>query len=100
GDYRELRSPPTRRASDLPDARAVAAVEGEDMAVLVGDVDVARVGGDAAVGRDVARPDDVPGPRIERGQLALIARRVDRVRQHDRDRKSTRLNSSHVKISY
>src|SRR5690606_41434871 len=94
GHHRDLESFPTRRSSDL-DHVTGAPVDrqvhlGDDAAVLVGRGDetwlTVRVG-DVADVRHVRVPAD---DGVDRRVQALS----------DLDRKSTRLNSSHVKISY
>src|SRR5207249_10002174 len=87
---RDLPSFPTRRSSDLGGAeRGVAQVpedqEGEDGAPAV-----ARLS-DADPKRHVRGTDRSPADHLPR---------PPRSRAPDRDRKSTRLNSSHVSISY
>src|SRR5207302_11211792 len=78
GDHRDLHSFPTRRSSDLDGDRPDAAQDDRRRR--------RRHGGWLRDGRD--QPD-----RPERPARAVPA-------QAGRDRKSTRLNSSHVKISY
>src|SRR5439155_11163739 len=92
----DLPSFPTRRSSDLVEA-------------LAGDGDRARVrllaagrqlgGGPALVDR---RDRDGAGRARGHGEpvAVLVRRRVEEQRRLRRDRKSTRLNSSHVAISY
>src|SRR5690606_41078232 len=87
-DHLSLRSFPTRRSSDLE--------IGEDAAVV-------RVAGDVAPSDVVARPLDREGD-IRGGGRGDALQDGILVELDDagvvQDRKSTRLNSSHVKISY
>src|SRR5690606_40241330 len=92
-------SSPSRRSSDLV-RRRLLLVTGH-----LGDGQGGRTGGDQrmaqALHRAFARI-DLPAQRChgygrQRGQRALTTDKTD---QEGRDRKSTRLNSSHVKISY
>src|SRR5690606_41622577 len=88
-----LHSFPTRRSSDLAHVDAVA--------VLVG-----RYAFELELGRQVGQGGDEVDRVRERGVEAhahLEAVEIDRhfaEGRHVQDRKSTRLNSSHVKISY
>src|SRR5207253_10618668 len=86
---RALRSFPTRRSSDL-ELRVEARAELEERADPPADGDVA------------ARRLDDPGDEAQERRLArpVAAHETDRVAGLDLDRKSTRLNSSHVAISY
>src|SRR5690606_41953520 len=78
-DHRHLHSFPTRRSSDLAQVRAIAGIGGEDVH---------------------RRPQVL----LRREHRELHPRRVvvieELIQAGRRDRKSTRLNSSHVKISY
>src|SRR6516162_10948694 len=47
-----------------------------------------------------ALPISAAGPRVHRRPARLSGRRTDVAAAHRRDRKSTRLNSSHLVISY
>src|SRR5690606_40444056 len=95
---RDLLSFPTRRSSDLQ-ARAVVLVEGalpagrpgagEEAQDEPGPPRLARVLDDRAQGKGGAGPDKEGDP-LQGGLHHLVGP----------DRKSTRLNSSHVKISY
>src|SRR5690606_41420708 len=82
--HRTLHSFPTRRSSDL--ARPLA--EGPPMK--------AGCWFDAKDGRIR----EVPEPRLLNPRDAIVRPRCATTRTPTRDRKSTRLNSSHVKISY
>src|SRR5690606_42140541 len=98
--YRRLRCFPTRRSSDLPRGRSLLVENGYERPVAYGPEDGhhlaagldARLSGERLTEveqqRDLA---EQPSLRSERGHVA---------RRHALDRKSTRLNSSHVKISY
>src|SRR5690606_40065087 len=92
GDLRLLHSFPTRRSSDLAgvllDARNRRV--GENL-----DARVAARGGHRRGDRTHAA-DDVAGVTLPRFLVAT----AQQVKQEPQDRKSTRLNSSHVKISY
>src|SRR5690606_42052118 len=81
GHNRDLHSFPTRRSSDLQ-------AEGTQRAT-------AKTGGHLG-GRDTPAPVEVPAKTLSYEEF--IAKRATRAEL--RDRKSTRLNSSHVKISY
>src|SRR5690606_39574158 len=89
--HRDLPSFPTRRSSDLPDGRklrgptVVFDVRGEDLHLVVAFEQGVR--GQKFVGQ---APERVHVAR-HGGRLVIL---------RDQDRKSTRLNSSHVKISY
>src|SRR5690606_41270028 len=85
GDHRDLHSFPTRRSSDLPN------VEGD-----VIERRSVRAFRAAAVREDQERPRKLDEQQ-RRGARRLAAEHVD---PDFSDRKSTRLNSSHVKISY
>src|SRR5207249_10335638 len=74
GDHRDLHSFPTRRSSDLSGYAEVAS----DRIV-------------ALEASGIRLPPLTPGQRIDR---------AERMPEASRDRKSTRLNSSHVSISY
>src|SRR5690606_39679961 len=93
GDHLDLHSFPTRRSSDLLGREYVDA--------LLGQLGVQLAGEHRPVGLPDAGLQQPPHP----GDLALQRRvrsaafLVLPVRRHA-DRKSTRLNSSHVKISY
>src|SRR5690606_42077100 len=79
---------PTRRSSDLDQAE-----QPEDLGPLIGDQHEGAV--------DIKRENDHGGREIadaEDKHRFLVARRVPAAAHLDR--KSTRLNSSHVKISY
>src|SRR5690606_41845015 len=82
GGHRDLHSFPTRRSSDLLDLLALESVQ----ALFLG-VEHARRAGEA----QAFLAGDL-GDRALRGEVAVEDAEVDR--------KSTRLNSSHVKISY
>src|SRR5690606_39489908 len=92
GDRRDLHSFPTRRSSDLPTLRER-------------DPPPARVRGGAAAGereRVRGRARGGVGPHLRAaavggGELMAL---VSHATREITDRKSTRLNSSHVKISY
>src|SRR5690606_41757829 len=93
GDHPALPSFPTRRSSDLHDARlhfdgARLRVEGQDAVQVPAVVDHQRLADrlPALAAAGAARQD----------RRAFLAGELDR----GEDRKSTRLNSSHVKISY
>src|SRR5690606_41747440 len=75
GDPRDLHSFPTRRSSDL---------------------DAVRVAGARRIGHGVALPDEAEADETAED----MARRGVLIEVQMLDRKSTRLNSSHVKISY
>src|SRR5690606_41752221 len=88
GDHRLLPAFPTRRSSDLPAGRRrfvqAAAILGSD-----------RLGKAQRVATRVA------SPARSRSRNPSKQGRVDVIRRSEiGDRKSTRLNSSHVKISY
>src|SRR5690606_41529342 len=90
-DHRDLRPFPTRRSSDLarcaPSRRlaALVLVEGTELAPALGEVEEPLCEAVTAGGVPGDQQDGVvPGDGTE----------------HVGDRKSTRLNSSHVKISY
>src|SRR5690606_41819097 len=90
-----LHSFPTRRSSDLDPPRAIV-VDHQSAADHAGVYPAVRPG-DAGIARGTASP----------AFLSLQSPRLDVFRQRPRlhwkcaqDRKSTRLNSSHVKISY
>src|SRR5690606_41656594 len=88
--HRDLPSFPTRRSSDLEPAQAHALAA----AVVDGDErlqDAARRAHERGVGLGVDVADDEHAARPEAAQERRLPQR---------DRKSTRLNSSHVKISY
>src|SRR5690606_40930784 len=93
---RSLHSFPTRRSSDLVDleqiARTTPGMTGADLANLVNEAAIlaARRGLEIVGTREF-------GDALEKVQLGT-ARSV--VLPEAEDRKSTRLNSSHVKISY
>src|SRR5690606_41985103 len=77
-DHRDLHSFPTRRSSDLPFQRGKHRVADGDLALLV-----------------------AFAHRAEPPVAIMVALEVAHARRPARrDRKSTRLNSSHVKISY
>src|SRR5690606_41297317 len=97
--HRDLRSFPTRRSSDLARRALRVGADGRD----VDEVADALLGGDA---RDAVGALDMDGVEAVAPALPQHADAVDDgVRADDDaahriDRKSTRLNSSHVKISY
>src|SRR5207302_9615777 len=86
-DPRDLHSFPTRRSSDLSRAVCAALEEGREL-----------------------RPEDLHNDlersvlerysEVARARNDLLSAGAELVRLSGRDRKSTRLNSSHVKISY
>src|SRR5690606_39800597 len=82
GAHRDLHSFPTRRSSDLhrPDARPASRTTAP------------------SAGHLPCRPDDCPVGRVS--TLSAGRRRTPAPPTSPPDRKSTRLNSSHVKISY
>src|SRR5690606_42067653 len=83
---------PTRRSSDLGDRRGEArGRRGQEGRRSPG------TGGQGAL-----RPGRLPRPGPARAQDSVLrgARPPSAARQRGKDRKSTRLNSSHVKISY
>src|SRR5690606_41729929 len=93
-------SSPTRRSSDLAHAM-------EQMALAV--QDVASGASRTSVSTSIATEEVDAGYKVvdsARGAVNTLAQTVvslnDMISRHteDRDRKSTRLNSSHVKISY
>src|SRR5690625_7969668 len=98
GHRRDLHSFPTRRSSDL-------GVEGVDVLDQGAAPDLAQL--DAAAGRALGAQDAqvLLGAQQLEG-LGLVRRGQDHLGEHGplrtrtRDRKSTRLNSSHVAISY
>src|SRR5690606_41325239 len=98
--HRDLHSFPTRRSSDLAGWR----VAGGGLALGGGGLLASLLGSLAKVLGDLGHV--VVSPRSQRsGDAAVLADppEVDRHEDDDRereDRKSTRLNSSHVKISY
>src|SRR5690606_40789121 len=83
--HRDLHSFPTRRSSDLGGRRAARGARGAPCR-------------GRARGRGRSRPEGRPPPLRRRGRS--LPRRRAQVRTAAQDRKSTRLNSSHVKISY
>src|SRR5690606_41222664 len=93
GDHRHLRSFPTRRSSDLGfeprhecACQPLIARVAYDVVNAVSDGDLRRA---------------VPAPVIDDQPFHLVEARYRSRRSPRRtDRKSTRLNSSHVKISY
>src|SRR5690606_41984505 len=91
--HRQLHTSPTRRSSDL-DAHVVTdephdseVVRDEEVAEAVLALQVAQEGEDLVLHEDVERRDGL----VAHDQLGI---------EREGDRKSTRLNSSHVKISY
>src|SRR5690606_41738069 len=94
GDHLDLPSFPTRRSSDLGRGGFLGAFLGLDLLPALFDgrlVEARQIerAVQVAVGEDMRMtPDQLVGDRIDhRGEI-------------ETDRKSTRLNSSHVKISY
>src|SRR5690606_39815097 len=87
GALRHLHSFPTRRSSDLQDADQVVA-KGPGLRSL------------ASFVRPRLRPRLGDGNVREIHGIAGTETRLRHVKRQARDRKSTRLNSSHVKISY
>src|SRR5699024_12596964 len=85
---RDLRSFPTRRSSDLPEVVALGDVVGEHHAGVLTDAGEHRQQHVALEGLGLV--DDHEG--VVEGAAAYVGQR--------QDRKSTRLNSSHVSISY
>src|SRR5438874_4553098 len=85
-DHRDLHSFPTRRSSDLPDAEGTRR-EHRQVGRATPEAEP-RVGG---------RAEDPPG---RPGQAVREGRRPHPEARRREDRKSTRLNSSHVEISY
>src|SRR5690606_39432335 len=100
GGHVDLHSFPTRRSSDLRDVHEL-----DELEVSGGESGCALVGGEDRMIEDFG-----DGQRLRRGGIAggeggLAQGRplpvAERPRLHGNgDRKSTRLNSSHVKISY
>src|SRR5690606_41552295 len=92
GDHRHLHSFPTRRSSDLPDGDKLdgADAAGERVGVGVVDVNIEHVASLAAVAIKHHDAVTVCSPNhLDDDGIGIVL-----------DRKSTRLNSSHVKISY
>src|SRR5690606_40293090 len=89
GDHRDLHSFPTRRSSDLP---------------LVGlGQFLSGINGIIGQKMEFVGLEKMAGPRGELGKYCLFIAAVDTPLipgDNILDRKSTRLNSSHVKISY
>src|SRR5690606_41840441 len=94
-DIRHLPSFPTRRSSDLGGPERLLALRVDVVGLAVDRDRLALEGERARVARAVAG-DDRPVAGLGRPGAEARALRHDR----RRDRKSTRLNSSHVKISY
>src|SRR5207253_11441509 len=90
---RLLHSFPTRRSSDLNRDAARAAALSSDLSggAAAERGEICRVG-------EAIRSTEEDAPRQHRGHRARITTRVGTARPADR--KSTRLNSSHVAISY
>src|SRR5690606_41861306 len=86
-DHIDLPSFPTRRSSDLEDVRAELRKKIESVA--------AERGLEATLSSLA-----LPVPTFEVGSDAALVRAAESVTGALADRKSTRLNSSHVKISY
>src|SRR5690606_40236753 len=91
-----LHSSPTRRSSDLVDGGVGGHVRGgEEAAAAVGEPAVQVAAPRALRGLAAWRPGPVP----HLDAVHLVGGAVE-VQGAGQDRKSTRLNSSHVKISY
>src|SRR5690606_41625516 len=80
---------PTRRSSDLADRLAEGAVVGDPAAAGEGGIGLGAEGEEAVAHR-------LPG----RARLREVGEELVALVGAHQDRKSTRLNSSHVKISY
>src|SRR5690606_42046421 len=96
---RDLRSVPTRRSSDLPEGPSVLELVRREREL---EPRAAEHAVQAPVPPDDLRfaherPEELPAAGAER---APHLEDVREVRREAEDRKSTRLNSSHVKISY
>src|SRR5690606_40426448 len=100
GPLRHLDSVPTRRSSDLPDiSTEEGRAEISKTIDALGDVFVAKVARNLGVDADkVPAMGDHGGLMV--GAAAVKAGLAHRLGSLETDRKSTRLNSSHVKISY
>src|SRR5690606_41133106 len=90
---RDLHSFPTRRSSDLLEHDQIARAE------LAAAPEVLRHAADQPA-RSLARDHQHPRQQARGRGLAVGARDHQRAPAVEQDRKSTRLNSSHVKISY
>src|SRR5690606_41446643 len=86
---------PTRRSSDLLVPTRPPGHEAE----TVGVVDQVELIDDTALQVHVSAVDHLVGGQLVAG-VEIGERECDLFRDGNRDRKSTRLNSSHVKISY
>src|SRR5699024_12488035 len=86
--YPELHSFPTRRSSDL-EMKAIINEYNEYYGTSWSIQDIERYNGD--INNRLAR---------KKGEFKQFGNQIDLVIVVDRDRKSTRLNSSHVSISY
>src|SRR5690606_40479008 len=95
-DPRHPLSFPTRRSSDLHRPFTIGSAGGEH-AVFV-DLADARVASEGEEGDPVFKPHGGNAPALEAGLDALRVLQAGAAAAPDR--KSTRLNSSHVKISY
>src|SRR5690606_40543253 len=91
-DHREVDSFPTRRSSDLQDL-------GGDLQVHVPHAPQDRLPG-VRVALEAQAGVGVQEPVQGLAELVLVAAALRVERHGHEDRKSTRLNSSHVKISY
>src|SRR5205807_7788568 len=94
-DRRDLHSFPTRRSSDLEVVAGVGSRRGE--------ADVEVEGVRVAAGRERAerdRAEAAEGTVVDRGAAVDILVHLQVQLARKRDRKSTRLNSSHLVISY
>src|SRR5690606_41941231 len=90
-DHRYLHSFPTRRSSDLPGGVEVEDGGGgvvEQLAVVRDEHDAAAPG------------DELAGEELDGGVVEVVGGLVEQEQVGALDRKSTRLNCSHVKISY
>src|SRR5690606_41329070 len=97
-DLRVLHSFPTRRSSDLLEAFADAVERCEDPALREVLSKLCDLHALAELERDRAWFQE--HGRISSTRAKAITKRVNELCAELRDRKSTRLNSSHVKISY
>src|SRR5699024_12161306 len=91
--YRDLHYFPTRRSSDL------GIIKLEDQISILLDFEKIVVEINPATGLNLERL-EVLGPRERSEKKIVVAEDSPMLRELLKDRKSTRLNSSHVSISY